>query len=122
MIVSTAKGRRNLLAAGAGQFEQAQLLAAKTSAAWRPAWPCRGSHICLKVPSSIVRSAFRKPRTMEPVPPREAVAGLSDDSAIIRRDVAMGQYLIDANIRLMLLPRPVLLNATRARYDLRVDQ
>ena len=47
-------------------------------------------------------------------------AGLSADSAIAGRDRASRQYLIDANIRPILLARVVFLGATRARHTLRV--
>jgi hypothetical protein len=71
---------------------------------------------------SIASPAFRKPRTIELAPPMGVTAGLSDDSAIARRDMVIGQYLIDANIRPMLLARVVFRNATRARHDLRVKE
>jgi hypothetical protein len=47
---------------------------------------------------------------------------LSGDSAIARRDTVIGQYLIDANIRLMLLAEWFFRNATRARHNLRVKK
>jgi hypothetical protein len=71
---------------------------------------------------SIASPACRKPRAMELAPPPGAAAGLSDDSAIARRDVVIGQYLIDANIRPMLLPTVVFRKATRARHNLRVKK
>jgi hypothetical protein len=71
---------------------------------------------------SIASPAFRKPRTIELAPPLGVTAGLSADSAIARRDVVIGQYLIDANIRPMLLPTVVFRNATRARHNLRVEK
>ena len=49
-------------------------------------------------------------------------AQLSDNSGIARRDMVIGQYLIDANIRPMLLARVVFRNATRARRNLRVKK
>jgi hypothetical protein len=66
-----------------------------------------------------IAPAFRKPRTIEPAPPLGVTAGLSDDSAIARRGVAIGQYLMDANIGPMLLARVVFRNAIRARHNLR---
>ena len=45
-----------------------------------------------------------------------------NDMAIAKRDVVIGQYLIDADIRPMLLPRVVLRNAIRAGRNLRVDR
>ena len=39
-----------------------------------------------------------------------------------RRDAVIGQYLIDANIRLMLSAKVVFRNAGRARHDLRVKK
>jgi hypothetical protein len=39
-----------------------------------------------------------------------------------RRDVVIAQYLIDANIRLMLLAKVVFRNAGRARHNLRVKK
>jgi hypothetical protein len=71
---------------------------------------------------SIASPAFRKPRMLELARPLGVTAGLSADSAIARRDMAIGQYLIDANIRPMLLARVVFRNATRARHNLRVEK
>jgi len=39
-----------------------------------------------------------------------------------RRDVVIAQYLLDANIRLMLLAKVVFRNAGRARHNLRVKK
>jgi len=69
---------------------------------------------------SIASPAFRKPRTIELARPLGVTAGLPAGSAIARRDVAIWQYLIDANIRPMLLPTVVFW--TRARHNLRVEK
>ena len=71
---------------------------------------------------SIASPAFRKPRTIDWLPRREVTAGLSDGWAIARRDMVIGQYLIDATIRPILLARVVFRNATRARRNLRVKK
>ena len=73
-------------------------------------------------PITLPARAFRQPCTIQLVPPLGVSAGLSDNSAIARRDVVIGQCLIDANIRPMLLARVVLRNATRARRNLRVKK
>jgi len=65
-------------------------------------------------------SGLRKPRTIELARPLGVTAGLPAGSAIARRDVAIWQYLIDANIRPMLLPTVVFW--TRARHNLRVEK
>jgi hypothetical protein len=49
-------------------------------------------------------------------------AGPSDDSAIAARNMVIGQYLIDANIRSILSARVVLRNAARIRRNLRVKR
>ena len=71
---------------------------------------------------SIASATFRKPRTIELASPLGVTARLSDDSAIARRDMVIGQYLIDANVRPMLLARVVSRKATRARDNLRVEK
>jgi hypothetical protein len=55
-------------------------------------------------------------------PPLGVTAGLSADSAIAGRDLAIRQYLIDANIRPILLARVVFRKATRTRHHLRVKK
>ena len=76
--------------------------------------------LCRRGLRAFDREAFRKPHDRTGSPHRESWLDYLMISAIARRDIVIGQYLIDANIRPMLLPRVVSRNATRARHNLRV--